>query len=145
MDELRRAVQMMRDDFDLLPALEDHVVQFGQRMRLETRFEASGTERNLDPQTQLCLFHVLKEALANVARHAAAKTATVSLRFDEKEAVLRVVDDGAGFDPELPRPGHYGVRNMRERAERVGAVLKIESGAGKGTSVELRVPYRPEP
>jgi two-component system, NarL family, sensor histidine kinase DegS len=144
MDELRRAVRMMRDDFDLLPALEDHVAQFGQRMRLEARFEASGAERNLDAQTQLGLFHVLKEALANVARHAAARGVTVTLQFDEKQAVLRVVDDGQGFDPEEPKPGHYGVRNMRERAERLGAVLKIESGPGKGTSVELRVPYRAE-
>lgn len=142
MDELRRAVQMMRDDFDLLPALEDHVAQFGQRMRLEARFEASGAERTLDAQTQLCLFSVLKEALANVARHAGAHGVTVTLRFDEREAVLRIVDDGQGFDPEAPRPGHYGVRNMRERAERVGAALRIESGAAKGTSVELRVPYR---
>jgi two-component system, NarL family, sensor histidine kinase DegS len=144
MDELRRAVQMMRDDFDLLPALEDHVAQFGQRMRLDARFETSGAERNLDAQMQLCLFSVLKEALANVARHAAAHGVTVALDFGEKEAVLRVADDGQGFDPEAPRPGHYGVRNMRERAERVGAVLRIESGPAKGTAVEMRVPYRPE-
>jgi two-component system sensor histidine kinase DegS len=145
MDELRRAVQMMRDDFDLLPALEDHVAQFGQRMRLDARFDTSGAERSLDAQMQLCLFSVLKEALANVARHAAAHGVTVALDFGEKEAVLRVADDGQGFDPEVPRPGHYGVRNMRERAERVGAVLRIESGPRKGTSVEMRVPYRPEP
>jgi two-component system sensor histidine kinase DegS len=144
MDELRRAVQMMRDDFDLVPALEDHVAQFGARLRLEAHFESSGVERTLDPQTQLCFFHVLKEALANVARHSGGHRVHVTLRFDEQEAALRVVDDGDGFDPAEARPGHYGLRNMRERAERVGGVLSIASDPGRGTTVELRAPYRTE-
>jgi signal transduction histidine kinase len=144
MEELRRAVSMMRDDFDLVPALEDAVAQFGARHRLEARVESSGVERTLDPETQLCLFRVLKEALANVARHAAARSVTVTLRFEDDTVRLRVADDGHGFDPAAARPGHYGLRNMHERAERSGGTLTVTSAPGQGTAVELAVPLRGE-
>ncbi|HEY3359835.1 MAG TPA: sensor histidine kinase [Polyangia bacterium] len=144
MDELRRAVSMMRDDFDLVPALEDSVAQFGSRHRLETRIESAGVERALDPETQLCLFRVLKEALTNVARHAAARTVTVSVRFDPDLVRLRVADDGRGFDATAAHPGHYGLRNMQERAERAGGSLALTTSVGAGTVVDLALPVRGE-
>ena len=140
MEELRRAVQMMRDDFDLVPALEDLVAQLSSRLKMEIEFLVSGVERRLAAQVHLTVFHVVKEALVNAARHSGAKEAKVTLDFGEREVVVRISDQGQGFDPEVTKAGHYGLKNMRERAERVGASLKIESARSKGTTVELRVP-----
>jgi signal transduction histidine kinase len=53
---------------------------------------------------------------------------------------LTVLDDGRGFDPEAPRPGHFGLQGLRERAARLGAVLRLDSRPGKGTRVEVTVP-----
>jgi signal transduction histidine kinase len=140
MDELRRAVRVMRHEFQLCPAVADYVAAFGARHRLEARFEAEGREPDLEPEPQLILFRILQEALANVARHAAARHVEVRLRFHPEGVSLEVVDDGRGFEPERVAAGHYGLRNMSERAGRAGGRLRIVSAPGQGTRVEVSLP-----
>jgi two-component system, NarL family, sensor histidine kinase DegS len=139
-DELRRAVSVMRHEFDLTASAADYVEAFGQRHHLEARFESEGLEPDLEPEVQLVLFRVLQEALANVARHAAAKGVEVRFRFREGVAALHVADDGKGFDPASVVAGHYGLRNMSERASRLGGTLRITSEPGRGTRLEVEVP-----
>jgi len=83
------------------------------------------------------LLAVVREALSNVARHAHATTAAVELRVAE-EVVLKIVDDGVG--PAADRPTGNGLRNLRERAVRLGGTAELASGDGGGTTVEWRVP-----
>jgi two-component system, NarL family, sensor histidine kinase DegS len=139
-DELRRAVSVMRHEFDLTASAADYVEAFGQRHHVAARFESEGLEPDLEPEVQLVLFRVLQEALANVARHAAAKGVEVRFRFSEGLAGLRVSDDGKGFDPASVVAGHYGLRNMSERAARLGGTLRITSEPGQGTRLEVEVP-----
>ena len=83
-----------------------------------------------------------QEAVANALRHARAKHIRVDLRYDASTLRLRVSDDGAGFagaSRDLSANGHFGVQGMRERAARINGRLRIESGPGKGTTVELEV------
>jgi signal transduction histidine kinase len=61
------------------------------------------------------------------------------------EVVLSVCDDGVGFDPGEPHPGHFGLATMRERAARIGAELGLESRPGAGTKVRVKVPARTPP
>jgi len=142
MEELRRAVSVMRREFNLTSSATDYAAAFGQRHRLQVQCEHQGLEGELDPEPQLVLFRILQEALANVARHAQAKSIHVRLAFDEHSIRLAVRDDGSGFDPERVTAGHYGLRNMSERAARVGGTVRIESAPGAGTAIEVEVPRR---
>ena len=141
MEELRRAVSLMRKDFQLAPALGDLVAAMRQRHRLEVELECSGREPvELDPERQLVLFRIAQEALTNMARHAESAGALVSLSFRPDRAVLEVRDQGRGFAPDQVPAGHYGLRNMAERAAKVGGTLKVTSSPGAGTTVSAEVP-----
>ena len=88
------------------------------------------------------LLATLREALSNVARHARASSASVSLAAETTpgQALLRVADNGGGLPDPAPEQG-YGLRNMRERAERLGGHCTISSGPD-GTVVEWAVPLK---
>jgi signal transduction histidine kinase len=83
---------------------------------------------------------VASEALSNVVRHAGAKTCRLSLRAEAGGAVLEIEDDGRGFVPEERHDRGWGLRNLRDRAHRVGGSLEVSSVPGEGTTVRLHVP-----
>jgi signal transduction histidine kinase len=89
------------------------------------------------------LLRIFQEALANAVKHAHARTVDVELRYAPDSLALRVRDDGRGFDPESLSPagsGHYGLIGMRERAERIGGRLTLNSRPGEGTEMLVEVP-----
>ncbi|WP_067842288.1 sensor histidine kinase [Amphibacillus sediminis] len=85
------------------------------------------------------LFRILQESLSNALRH--AKASQVDVLFIERDGmvVLSVVDDGVGFDSEAQQSGSYGLVNMKERAEEIGAQYRLVSVPNQGTKVEVRV------
>ena len=89
----------------------------------------------------MALFRVLQESLTNVSKHCGPGTAVeVSLGFAPGEARLRVTDRGPGFALEgAGRDGHYGLANMRERANKVGGEILIRTAPGQGTTIGLTV------
>jgi len=141
-EELRRALTLMRDDFDLVRGIEDACRKFESRTHgLKVSFIRLGRERTVSSESALTLFRVLQETLTNVVRHARATQAVVTLRFEEGSCSLTVQDDGKGFDTAAAPPvGHYGLLNIVERAQRVAGVARIESAADRGTIVSLTVP-----
>jgi signal transduction histidine kinase len=90
------------------------------------------------PEVQVALYRIAQEALNNVARHANASQAAVSLHSRADTIELQISDDGQGFDPSCVALEHLGLGIMRERAETIGAVLSIESEPGLGTRVTTR-------
>lgn len=87
------------------------------------------------------LFRIVQELLSNTLRHAQAKQIQVVLKRLDQVIVLRVIDDGIGFDMEQnENAGSYGLSNIRERAETIGGTVKIISFKNQGTSVEIKVP-----
>jgi signal transduction histidine kinase len=85
------------------------------------------------------VIHIVREALSNVGRHAAATTCRVSLRRDGPSAVIEVDDDGRGFDRESTSSG-LGMGNLAERAAAIGGTLEVDSEPGRGTTVRVTVP-----
>ncbi len=85
------------------------------------------------------LVQIAREALSNVARHAQARTCRLSLVQRGQQGVLEIDDDGRGFDVSHDRRGQ-GLRNMRERAETVGAKCSIQSSPAEGTTVRVALP-----
>jgi signal transduction histidine kinase len=89
------------------------------------------------------VYRISREALINAFRHSGAAQLEVEIEFTRRALRVLVRDDGRGIDPEVlraGREGHWGLSGMRERAERVGASLRVWSRAGAGTEVELSVP-----
>jgi len=120
------------------------------RAECERRSRQGGVELSIDvdplpavvgKDAALCLFRIAQEALNNVARHADARTASVTLRQMDDGLLLAVRDDGAGFDPTGPGNGRsLGLVSMRERVRLMNGTLDIESSPGQGTTVIAWVP-----
>lgn len=91
------------------------------------------------------LFRIVQELLSNTLRHAKAGSLEVYLKQAANNVVLRVVDDGVGFDPATENTtGSYGLSNIQERAQSLGGTAKVISFPNQGTSVEVRVPLSKE-
>jgi signal transduction histidine kinase/ligand-binding sensor domain-containing protein len=108
------------------------------------RMAVEGTPRNLHPILRDEVYRIAGETLRNAFRHAQARQIEVEIRYDAQQFRLRVRDDGKGIDPEIlgeqPRPGHFGLHGMRERAKIVGGQLDVWSELDSGTEVELSIP-----
>jgi len=93
------------------------------------------------PEAAHELSQIAREALSNVARHSGARQAVLSVDVDDNVATLRIEDDGVGFEPREARGrGHFGLANLRGRANAVAGSLQIESQPGKGTRIIVRMP-----
>src|SRR5208283_137362 len=103
-----------------------------------------GTVRNLHPILRDEVYRIAGEAMRNAFKHAQARQIEVELRYDERQFRLRVRDNGIGIDAKLlnegERPGHYGLRGMRERAKLMGGKLTVWSELDSGTELELSIP-----
>lgn len=87
------------------------------------------------------LFRVVQELLSNTLRHSKASELEVYLHLIEQNVLLRVVDDGVGFNPDQKeKAGSYGLRNVRERMAAIGGTVKVISFKGQGTSIEIKIP-----
>ena len=110
---------------------------------IDFRVVVEGRPVPLHPVIRDEVYHIGREALANAFRHAQAKSIEVEVAYAANRLRVLVRDDGGGIDPEVlraGRDGHWGLSGMRERAESIGARLKVRSRAAAGTEVELTVP-----
>jgi signal transduction histidine kinase len=122
-----------------LTALRDLVADMQRRNGLDIRL-SSPDEPYLPAATQEALVMIIREALQNVARHGDATRVEIEINLDSAQLVILIADDGRGFDPAKPRPGHFGLQSMRERAAAVGAEFALFSGVGRGTQVRVTLP-----
>jgi two-component sensor histidine kinase len=131
----------------VIEALREQCEALGYRSGAQVTVELGEEipDDRLPPGAQEALFRIAQEALANVARHSRAQHVRVGLgRGQDEWAVLEVEDDGQGFGPEVEASG-MGLRNLRERAESLQGILKIESIPGTGTKVTVWIPLDPLP
>ncbi|PTY06445.1 hypothetical protein DB347_12145 [Opitutaceae bacterium EW11] len=132
--------------------LASFAAQFARRFFKDTPIRCtvegveSVTARPLGPDEQHEVLAVLKEALNNALKHSKASNVTLSMRLTDEEFLLRVADDGIGFDPAAKEHAERnGLSNMRTRGETVGGLTTVASEPGKGTTVSMRVPLSPRP
>ncbi|MFI9050005.1 GAF domain-containing sensor histidine kinase [Streptomyces sp. NPDC053427] len=144
-DELRAAVVELRpaalDEDGLVATLRSQAQVLDRAHTARVTFEAQGV-RALPAAQEEALLRVAQEALHNALRHADAGRVEVTLTRHGQGALLRVADDGRGFDTGLVRRAgrHLGLVSMRDRAGGVGGRLRVASEPGKGTAVEMEVP-----
>ncbi|QKG26335.1 sensor histidine kinase [Actinomadura verrucosospora] len=106
---------------------------------LPVDLDVEGEQRPLGPAAEVVLLRVAQESLANVRKHAGARSVWMSLEFAADAARLTIADDGRGFDPAAVASG-FGLRGMRGRVEQAGGDLAVRSGAGEGAVVEVVLP-----
>jgi PAS domain S-box-containing protein len=129
------------DDLGLIPAIEWHLKEFEERCGIKTELKAPGKELLLADAVKIGLFRIFQESLTNVARHSKAKKVKISLSIKKERIVLRIEDDGLGFDEEkISRKRTLGILGMKERSAMIGGNYEINSIPGKGTTVVVSVP-----
>jgi signal transduction histidine kinase len=123
-----------------LPAALNRLVErVGDELGIDARMRVEGAERALPPGHDIVLMRVGQEAVANVRKHAGASRLDLELVFDPTTTVLRISDDGRGFDPAAERRSGFGLTGMRRRVRELGGALEMRSEPGTGTSVEVRL------
>ena len=124
-------------------ALREVAREWSERTSVPAEVTITGDEMTLDPEIQVTLLRTAQEALTNVAKHAHAGRARLTLSYMGDVVALDVRDDGVGFDVDRPAasPGAgFGLHGMRQRVARVAGSLVIESEPGRGTAISARVP-----
>ena len=125
------------DQLGLCPALETLVQRSAATSGLETTMDFDVPDR-LDPELERTVYRVVQESLTNAGKHAQATSVDVGVHVEDGQVLVRVADDGAGFDPGTDTAG-FGLLGMRERVELAGGELSVESD-GAGTTVVARLP-----
>jgi signal transduction histidine kinase len=133
-------------DASLGEALARLTDRLASEQQVEAATRITGTPRPLPTPTEVALLRITQEALTNVRRHARAGRVTVTLSYMDDVAVLDVQDDGVGFDPRAtgraarPEEGGFGLAAIRQRVDRLGGSLVVESAPGVGTTLVVELP-----
>ncbi len=142
--DIRRYIFDLRSDMpddDLQPGIEHLLRDFHVNTLLQTEFEVAGTVRPIHSMARRRhILQIVREALANTAKHAQARLVRVRLTYDADSINLVISDDGVGMEKLLISKG-YGLRNIRERTRLLDGTLRIESAPGAGVTFDLTVPY----
>ena len=131
------------DDLGLVASLEGLAAQYRERFDIHVHLEIERAKGRLTPDIELAVYRIVQEALTNVAKHAQTNRATVTLRYMPNRLLVRITDDGQGFELEqVRRHGEEGLGlfGMRERAMLVGGTVTIRSRRGGGTEVDVAIP-----
>ncbi|MEA2531755.1 MAG: hypothetical protein QOG89_3399 [Thermomicrobiales bacterium] len=141
--ELRSLIYELRPEalveVGLVAALSEQATAVRTRHGLAVSATLGG-EPDVPMGVKEALYRVAQEALHNAVRHARAERVALRLGATADGLALEVADDGIGFDPTAAHPGRVGMRSMRERVERLGGTLSIDSEPGRGTRVRAEVP-----
>jgi signal transduction histidine kinase len=133
------------EGLDLAEAFARIPKDLGTGDQIEFRVVVLGSPRRLNPVVRDEVYGIGHEALVNALRHSRATHIEVELQYTATRFRLVVRDDGCGIDSEVlhsGRDGHWGLQGMRERAERIGARLRVWSRRAAGTELELAIPAR---
>jgi two-component system sensor histidine kinase UhpB len=137
------------DDLGLLPALRWYIKEYQQKFSIEVEFHTSGFKERLSSEMETVLYRIVQEALTNVARHAHATKAIITMKEENGAVDVLIHDNGSGFHAgtleEKPADGQehgWGLVGMYERAKLLEGELTIDSAPGKGTTIHANLPIR---
>jgi signal transduction histidine kinase len=135
------------DDLGLALALRSQVQKYLEPAGVKVRLRSAGLKDQLPAEIERAVFRVVQEAITNIARHAQASEAHISLTKKDDRLVVRVEDNGLGFDPDQVRNGQrqaWGLQGMEERITLLGGKFYIGSKPGSGALILAEVPLTPD-
>ena len=131
-------------DRNMVSAIREYVERFNQMHDIKTELVVTDLViPSLSPQVELQAIRIVQEALSNARKHAEATYATIRIATGDEAITIAIKDDGKGFDTDILVKEDFtkfGLRNMKERADRIHSGLSIESSPQNGTEVTLRIP-----
>jgi two-component system sensor histidine kinase UhpB len=147
LENIRVLAQQLRpsvlDDLGLLAAFRWLVEDSQERLHLRVELTINNQENDLQklpPGYETALFRIAQESLTNIVRHAKTQHATIQLQAEQQHIILRISDDGCGYDP-AQRHASSGIVGMRERASLLKGTLTLYTRPGEGTTIEALFPY----
>ena len=150
--ELRRVLVGLRppvlDELGLSHALRESLENFASD-DLICNFSEEGTQPRLLPNVEITVYRVVQEALTNIQKHAGATRVDLSVQFQEDKLLVKIRDDGTGFDlahtiDNAISVGSLGLLGMKQRAEMLGGSLGIKTRKGAGTVITVSLPVQPQ-
>ena len=154
LQDVRKIIYNLRpmslDDLGLVPTLQRYVLTFQEESGISVSFITKGSQPELKSVIALTVFRIIQEALNNVAKHARASNVIMQLEFLEDSLKLYVYDDGVGFDTSRLNEKNeditsgFGLVSMRERVELLGGDMRLSSEPGKGTRLNIIIPFTEE-
>ena len=121
-------------------AVEDMMERYQSEHKLKFNLEVIGEAKKLDEKQKVLIFRMIQELLHNAIKHADAENVVVQLHYDHDQLLLLVEDDGRGFDLKRDYKG-LGIRSLQSRIDFLGGTLQPYSELGKGTSIQISIPY----
>lgn len=134
------------DESGLVSTLKSYIKEFEGQNDTKVHLQINGAPKRFPGRLEILLFRILQEALANIATHAKAESAIVSLEKRDPHVHLYITDDGKGFDVKRyfsssqPTRKGIGILGMKERVELAGGTFYIDSHPGQGTRISVRIP-----
>lgn len=139
---------MSIDDLGLKTTLQKYIENFRNEHSINIDLKIKGNDKRIkDSNISLAVFRVVQEALNNTYKHADATSVSIQLECADKSILLRIKDDGKGFDisslSELTRDddGGFGIIGMKERIELLEGEFTINSETNVGTTIMVKLPY----
>ncbi|MEN6315152.1 MAG: sensor histidine kinase [Clostridiaceae bacterium] len=154
LQDVRKIIYNLRpmslDDLGLIPTLQRYVTTYQEETGIAVSFQTNGDFTEIKPVVSLTVFRIAQEAMNNVSKHANAKNISVSLEFLANGIRLYIGDDGTGFDTEKLKVRNddissgFGLVSMQERVELLSGEMTINSEPGKGTRLNIMIPFTKE-
>jgi len=144
-DEVRRISNALMPaqlhQFGLAAAIRQQCEELARLRMIEVNFEATGDFSQLNRKSRTYIFRIVQEALNNIIKHSGAGIVNIELVRNRNHLYLSIADDGKGFDIGSVCLGN-GLHNLRERVELLNGSINIFSEPGKGTTIEIQIPYK---
>lgn len=155
LQDVRKIIYNLRpmslDDLGLVPTLQRYILTFQEESGISVSFQTRGAALSeLKPVISLTVFRIVQEALNNIVKHAEAGNISIHIEFLKEKLKLYVIDDGVGFDTQKLKAknddisGGFGLVSMRERVELLNGDMVISSKPGKGTRLNIMIPFTQE-
>lgn len=132
------------EKFGLTAAITEAINKVENSTELFITKESSNIDKLLTAKAEINLFRTIQEAMSNIVKHANATAAKISIQADTNGILVKIQDNGKGFDHELKlaKSKSLGLRTMHERVSSIGGQLNIEKGSPKGTTIVIKVPIK---
>lgn len=145
LSDVRRIIYDLRpmalDDLGLVPALRRFVEAYGDSKEFEIDFRIFGLEERLPSSMEVAIYRLVQESINNISKHAKAKHVTVHLEFKPLKILIKIADDGVGFEEaELKKGSRFGLMGMRERVKLLDGEIQIISAPNQGTKILIEIP-----
>lgn len=151
LQDVRKIIYNLRpmslDDLGLVPTLQRYIMTLQEDTGISVSFKTRGSFEDLKPLISLTVFRIVQESVNNIKKHANASSVSINLEFLDKDLRLNISDNGKGFNVEKLKEKHddisggFGLYSMRERVDLLGGEMEISSESGKGTRLNIVIPF----